>query len=250
MFRNDNPVHWQSQPLGNRKIQNRQAQTIAAFFDELETAGMLQTCRQDAEFTILLIHWGLEHYKYPTPDQRRTARNLIKAGADLILGHHPHVQQGLEYLSGKPVVYSLGNFAFEEIDWSIKRPDGSVQPMRITLPENNRRAGIITMRVENTAVKGSVFQPTRINTSGRISEMLEPFWLNRLSAWFNRPFYDQFWRLYSFVKEFELRLLPHFRGKIKLSNITKVRPRHFFELIKTIVRSKRIISGKSTNPYE
>ncbi|MCX8123827.1 MAG: CapA family protein [Spirochaetes bacterium] len=61
---------------------------------------------------IVNIHWGNEYFYYPSSKQIDMAHALIDAGADAIIGHHPHVYQGIEIYKNKPVVYSLGNFLF------------------------------------------------------------------------------------------------------------------------------------------
>lgn len=61
---------------------------------------------------IVTFHWGVEGYNVPTDDQRSMGRAAIDAGAGLVLGHHPHVLQGIETYKGHHIVYSLGNFVF------------------------------------------------------------------------------------------------------------------------------------------
>ncbi len=61
---------------------------------------------------IVNLHWGYEHTNIPAPFQRSLGHRLIDAGADLIIGHHPHVPQGYEIYKGKAIYYSLGNFNF------------------------------------------------------------------------------------------------------------------------------------------
>ncbi len=61
---------------------------------------------------IVSFHWGVEGLNVPTDDQRTMAHAVIDAGADLILGHHPHVLQGIETYKGHHIVYSLANFVF------------------------------------------------------------------------------------------------------------------------------------------
>jgi poly-gamma-glutamate synthesis protein (capsule biosynthesis protein) len=63
---------------------------------------------------IVLIHWGQEYSFYPLPYQMRQARRMIDHGASLILGHGPHYPQGIEQYRGAQIVYSLGNFVFDE----------------------------------------------------------------------------------------------------------------------------------------
>jgi len=61
---------------------------------------------------IVSFHWGVEGLNVPTDDQRTMARAVVDAGANLVLGHHPHVLQGIETYKGRHIVYSLGNFVF------------------------------------------------------------------------------------------------------------------------------------------
>jgi len=63
---------------------------------------------------IVLIHWGQEYSFYPLPYQMRQARRMIDHGAALILGHGPHYPQGIEQYRDARIVYSLGNFIFDE----------------------------------------------------------------------------------------------------------------------------------------
>ena len=65
-----------------------------------------------SDIVIVSMHWGEELRARPTDTQVRYGRALIDAGADLVLGSHPHVVGGLEQYKGKYIVYSLGNFCF------------------------------------------------------------------------------------------------------------------------------------------
>lgn len=88
--------------------------------DDPDTSRIEEQIRQcqslGCEFTVVGLHWGLEFEMYPHPDQLKWARRFAQAGADLVVGHHPHVVQPMEILelSGEPVryvpvIYSLGN---------------------------------------------------------------------------------------------------------------------------------------------
>ena len=61
---------------------------------------------------IVSFHWGLEGSNAALDDQKRLGHETIDAGADLVVGHHPHVIQGIEDYKGRKIVYSLGNFVF------------------------------------------------------------------------------------------------------------------------------------------
>ena len=66
-----------------------------------------------ADLVIPFMHWGWEHEPLAAPRQRALARLMIEAGADAVVGGHPHVTQDIEIHAGKPIVYSLGNFVFD-----------------------------------------------------------------------------------------------------------------------------------------
>lgn len=62
------------------------------------------------DYVIVYMHWGKEHQNEPTPAQTDAAHKMIDAGADAIIGSHPHCIQSFEVYNGKPIAYSLGNF--------------------------------------------------------------------------------------------------------------------------------------------
>ena len=66
-----------------------------------------------ADLVIPVMHWGWEHEGTASARQRQLARLMIDAGADAVVGGHPHVTQDVESYHGKPIIYSLGNFLFD-----------------------------------------------------------------------------------------------------------------------------------------
>ncbi|HTQ05644.1 MAG TPA: CapA family protein [Polyangiaceae bacterium] len=72
--------------------------------------------RAGADIVIPFMHWGWEYEPGPSARQRELAHRMLDAGADAVVGSHPHVTQGAEYYRGKPIVYSLGNFVFDGFD--------------------------------------------------------------------------------------------------------------------------------------
>lgn len=68
--------------------------------------------RPHVDYVVVNFHWGTELAEQPDHGQIALAHHVIDAGADLIVGHHPHVLQGVETYKGKTIVYSLGNFVF------------------------------------------------------------------------------------------------------------------------------------------
>lgn len=80
--------------------------------DELVSA--ISSAKKEADLVIVSLHWGVEYEDAPTAEQKELADECIKAGADVVFGHHPHVLQGLEVKDGKVVAYSMGNFLFDQ----------------------------------------------------------------------------------------------------------------------------------------
>ena len=92
---------------------------------------------------VVMLHWGAEFQETPMPEQRRQSEELVDAGADAIIGCHPHVIQPHTTYKGKPIFYSIGNFVFDqeydaatkglmvELIFSINKDTFSVQPIVI-----------------------------------------------------------------------------------------------------------------------
>jgi D-alanyl-D-alanine dipeptidase len=79
---------------------------------EFDLANKIQTLKEKTSLIVVSFHWGKENTSKPTPEQRELGRFAVDQGADLVLGHHPHVIQPVEIYQGKPIIYSLGNFIF------------------------------------------------------------------------------------------------------------------------------------------
>lgn len=93
---------------------------------------LIRDSDQKVAVLVVGVHWGEEYKASPTNKQKLIAKNLVEAGADVVVGHHPHWLQGEEYINGKPVYYSLGNFVFDQM-WSEETKKGLV--MKLTFKD-------------------------------------------------------------------------------------------------------------------
>jgi poly-gamma-glutamate capsule biosynthesis protein CapA/YwtB (metallophosphatase superfamily) len=223
------------------------------FLDEAKTIEAISACKKMADFVILSVHWGVESYNYPSQEQRELAKRFTQAGADLIIGHHPHVLQGIEQFDKSTVIYSLGNFVFNEFDWSFRDANGSTQTRHITLAEENRIAGMVRIRIDADGIQNYTFHPTIIDNDGIVlpdqrDHRQKDF--ARLCARLKNPFYGVFWQIYSTRMEWKLRIRPLVSGKFTLRKLRRFRFSHIRNLIVTIIKSIRISLGKSSSPYE
>ena len=81
-------------------------------YDPARAVEAIKAARDQCDYLVVYVHWGVERETEPKDYQRAMGRQYIDAGADLVIGSHPHVLQPVEYYNGKPIVYSLGNFVF------------------------------------------------------------------------------------------------------------------------------------------
>ncbi len=85
---------------------------VFSTYDPTGLVAEIKSAKESCDIVIAYLHWGIERDEYPQEYQRELAKKYIDAGADLVIGTHPHVLQGIEYYNGKAIFYSLGNFIF------------------------------------------------------------------------------------------------------------------------------------------
>jgi len=83
-------------------------------FNQENIKKAVEGAKKNADIVIVSLHWGEEYAKSPSLWQKNLAHALIDSGADLIIGHHPHVVQGTEKYKTGWIAYSLGNFVFDQ----------------------------------------------------------------------------------------------------------------------------------------
>ncbi|TXI73759.1 MAG: CapA family protein [Limnohabitans sp.] len=98
-----------------------------------------------ADLVIPVMHWGWENELVANTRQRQLARTMVAAGADAVIGGHPHVRQDIEIVNGKPVVYSVGNFV-------MKETDNANQRLGWVLELNLDKAGVVSWRTHTAAI--------------------------------------------------------------------------------------------------
>lgn len=105
----------------------------------------IKKAHSHAQYVVVVPHWGEEYKQYPTKREQQLAHQFIDAGADLIIGGHPHVLQPIKKYHGGVIFYSVGNFIFDQIglvrndsvnvqvklNGKTKRASFTVTPLRI-----------------------------------------------------------------------------------------------------------------------
>jgi len=92
----------------------------------------LERARREADVVLVSYHGGAEYQDAPAPPARNFFKAIMKGGlVDAVLGHHPHVPQGVGWSDGKPIFYSLGNFVFAGHDWAPRTKLGFLARLEI-----------------------------------------------------------------------------------------------------------------------
>lgn len=85
----------------------------AAPLDTIDVYHRIAEARKTADYVLIIIHGGHEHYQYPSPRMKKLYRFFVETGADAVVNHHQHCYSGYEMYQGKPIVYGIGNFCFD-----------------------------------------------------------------------------------------------------------------------------------------
>lgn len=107
--------------------------------------------KEKADYVVVYIHWGMENGTWLEPYQLTSGKEFIDAGADVVVGDHPHVVQGIEYYKGKPIFYSLGNYWFSSygrytmlLNLHLERDDRGNESISCTITPGWTQGGRVT----------------------------------------------------------------------------------------------------------
>lgn len=123
-----------------------------AFLSYKQTAKSIKKCSAKGYFTAVIFHWGQESIKKSKTYQRELAKLSIKAGADVVIGHHPHILQEISSYMGKPIFYSIGNFAFGSYT-KDKPQEGASVRVYFDKKTKKPRYELVPINVQNSIVK-------------------------------------------------------------------------------------------------
>lgn len=121
-----------------------------------------------ADVVIAFPHWGIEYTRGPSAKQQKLGHMMIDAGADLVIGNHPHWAQAMEVYKGRPIWYALGNFTYDQ-SWSEPTLEG------ITL-ELTFRSGTLVQARMNPHILIKAVQPNLLDPAGDGQRVLGPIY--------------------------------------------------------------------------
>jgi len=184
---------------------------------------------KSVDCVVVSLHWGDEFIEYPSPEQVSIAHDLIDHGVKLIIGHHPHIVQGVESYRNGVIAYSLGNFVFDM--WQ----------------DRLRETMILKCSIGKDGIENYNIIPVKINNSYQ-PELLTGSDAERLSGWFDelsRKITDDK-NIESRYREELFRKTREFRSEIKsfyLKHLFKYDRKRFFENFVSAMK-KRLGRGK------
>jgi len=120
--------------LISRSLGLKTAKPAIAFLDIDQAISDVKEVRKVADLVVVSLHWGSEYETTQNPNQEKVAKALIDAGANFIIGHHPHVVQPVEEYGGGYIAYSLGNFVFDQ-NFSQETRTGLILKVTLTNKE-------------------------------------------------------------------------------------------------------------------
>jgi hypothetical protein len=127
-----------------------------AWADDERVLADIQAARAKADVVVVYPHWGLEYQPEPSERQRSLARRMVDAGADLVVGAHPHVTQTVEWYKDRLIVYSLGNFVFDDfldVPASLNEPSRTSWILRVTVArEGIKRWDTVIARTDDSGI--------------------------------------------------------------------------------------------------
>ncbi len=122
--------------INNKKVAFLGISLVYKDIDSEKIEKRIKELKQQSDLIIVNIHFGLEYQAKANSKQEIIARKMIDAGADLIIGHHPHVIQNYEVYKDKWIFYSLGNFVFDQY-FSAETQEGLAISIEFIFDENN-----------------------------------------------------------------------------------------------------------------
>jgi poly-gamma-glutamate synthesis protein (capsule biosynthesis protein) len=121
---------------------------VASLYDLGASIAAIRAARAEADFVVVMVHWGIEGDVCPTPDDESLAASLLQAGADVVAGSHPHVLQGISSVGTGLVDFSLGDFV-----WYADNPPGNL-------------TGLLSVDLGPGGTTGYEIHPARIDGTG------------------------------------------------------------------------------------
>lgn len=181
----------------------------------------VRKAKNDVDILVVSLHWGNEFVRKPSPEQFTLGHSIIDAGAKLILGHHPHVLQGVETYNDGVIVYSLGNFVFDM--WQRKMRESIIFSCQFS------KNGIVDFEIMPAYIN-DFYQPCLLQGSEKhilVSKVMDEF-----SEHVDEDTYQEEVRVCR--TQYRLELVIHL-----ITNFYKYKPIYIWQIAKSFINKQR-----------
>ena len=200
---------------------------------------IIKDLRYKVDHVIVSPHWGEERFRVPSLEQIMQARSFVDAGASMVLGHHPHVLQGMELYHRAPIAYSLGNFIANNVYWT----DGNY----LTWSRFERTGCILVAELDSNGIQG--VQQIPIFDDGETVCIEKSGWgyrcLCKVNRFLARGVTPKRYRR----EEFRIRTLKPILSHLRWSELRRTRPKHIRKAMQLLLQKgkKGMGSGMGSN---
>lgn len=180
--------------------------------------------KKNTDVIIISLHWGIENWHYPSPEQVSMAHQIIDLGSNMILGHHPHVLQGVEKYHNGFIAYSLGNFIFCDILWSWINKNGDEVHSRVKLNADNKETVILSAEICKDRAMDIKLTPCVLtdNHQPEISDEKILKKMSKLSGKFIMSDYSVFWKRYVYMQKIKILIAKIIKLFKKLKKVHRI----------------------------
>ena len=194
--------------------------------DTVRVCNIIKDLCRKVDHVIVSPHWGEERFRIPSPEQIKQARAFVDAGASIVVGHHPHVLQGMEIYRGSPIAYSLGNFMANNVYWT----DGNY----LTWSRFERTGCVLVAELDSNGIQD--VQQIPIFDDGETVCIEKSGWGSRCLRKVN-SFLAQGVTPTRYRREkFRIRTIKPILSHLRWSELRRTRPKHFRKAMQLLLQ--------------
>lgn len=211
-------------------------------FENVESiCSHIKKLHKKVDIICVSLHWGYEYFKYPSYSQLMIAHSLVESGANYIIGHHPHVVQGVEMYKGSLIMYSLGNFFMPPFRFGsdrIKIQGKDEREFMMILSEIDGKDNI-----KYKTIGGYLNNNYRLNIYKGSKQRRFDIKVADLSKPIRSDSYNNFWNFYKKhrQKQLQLRSIVFALKKLFKLRLKDIKTINFSDLKRQLVRVKKIV---------
>jgi len=227
----------------NSVIANSQNAGSPSFLEIDQVIARIKRIRKKVDIICVSLHWGYENFRFPSNEQVNMARMLVDAGAKYVIGHHPHVIQGVENYKGSLILYSMGNFfmpSFRFTSGRLKTQQRDEKEFMLILSDIDKKE-----KIKYRILGGYINKKYELITYNNYYKNNFHAKISRLSNVILSEQYEKFWNIYRIRRESEINIILLINAFKKLFKIRKkdLKTINLNDAKRQLERLKKILFG-------